>query len=162
MTTLNSMNTVERRTDEIGLGQRVGELFVVAGTLLLIGFYNQHLTQNTGFFTEKFGTLEAFLLFGPPSFSLVDAIIQIVTGHRRMARPFEALSGVLMTLGALWFLIQFPFEFAHLPDVLPEGLRFLLAWITNDIARIPLVIQLIAGPITALVAMWKFFTGSPR
>ncbi|MCA9905794.1 MAG: hypothetical protein KC547_18185 [Anaerolineae bacterium] len=157
MTTVKPMPSVERYEEELNIGQRVGEMFAVAGLLLLASFFILHQTRATGFFTDKFGTPEMFLFYAPLLFSLLDALVQVVTGDRHLARPFQALSGLLMGLAALWFLINFPFEFAHLPDVLPEGLRFLLAWITNDLAKIPLVIQLIVGPITALVALWRFF-----
>ncbi|MCL4248873.1 MAG: hypothetical protein KJ065_12070 [Anaerolineae bacterium] len=159
MTTTKPLPTVEHYDEELNIGRRVGEMFVIVGLLALAGFFVLHQTRETGFFTDKFGAPEMFLLYAPLLFSLLDAGVQIVTGDRHLARPFEAISGLLMGLAALWFLINFPFEFAHLPDVLPEGLRFLLAWITNDLAKIPLVIQLIVGPITALVALWRFFVG---
>ena len=37
----------------------------------------------------------------------------------------------------------FPFEFAYFADVLPESLRFLVQWISNDIARVLMVLGII-------------------
>jgi hypothetical protein len=41
---------------------------------------------------------------------------------------------------------------------LPEAVRFIFAWITNDIGKIPLVLQVIVGPISALVTIWQYVT----
>jgi hypothetical protein len=37
----------------------------------------------------------------------------------------------------------FPFEFAHFADVSPDSLRFLVGWISNDIARVLMVLAII-------------------
>ncbi|MDH5391409.1 MAG: hypothetical protein OEX10_09690, partial [Candidatus Bathyarchaeota archaeon] len=44
----------------------------------------------------------------------------------------------------------FPFDFAYFADVLPSFLRFLLQWISNDIARVLMVLGIIAAPVMAI------------
>ena len=50
----------------------------------------------------------------------------------------------------------FPFNFAHLADTLPEGLRIALSWFTNDIGKIVLILQAILSPISALSTGWQY------
>ncbi|MCZ7542847.1 MAG: hypothetical protein M5R40_04600 [Anaerolineae bacterium] len=153
------MRTGEPRADVLNSRQRVGALLIAAGMLLLAGFFVAHQATNTGFFTARFGAMEAILLYGPILLSIIDFVVQAVTGRRNPARPFEVASGLLLGLAALWFLIVFPFDFSHLADALPEGVRFLLAWVTDDIGKIPLVIQLFAGPINAFQAIRAYRAG---
>lgn len=150
------MNTVEQYSDIVTMPQRWGEILIAVGLLLLTGFFVVHQSTNTGFFTEKFGPLEMVFLYLPLMLAILDAGIQVLSGHHHPARPFEAASGLLLGVAALWFLIVFPFDFTHLADALPQGLRFLLAWVTNDIGKIPLIIQVIAGPLGAFTALRAF------
>jgi hypothetical protein len=146
-------------TDVVTSGQRIGAILIAIGMLLLGGFFVLHQTTQTGLLSDNFGTLEMLLLYVPILLTVLDFGVQIVTGRHHPARPFEAASALLMGLAAIWFLIRFPFDFTHLGDVLPEGLRFLLGWVTNDLAKIPLVIQVIAGPLGAFQAIRAFLAG---
>ena len=149
--------TLEHSPDALTSIQRGGEALIAIGLLLLTGFFVLHQVQATGFFTAKFGTLEALLLYAPLVLAIVDAGLQALSGRAQPARPFAAASGLLLGVAAVWFLlVAFPFDFFHLGDVLPEGLRGLLAWVTNDLGKIPLVIQVIAGPLTAIRAIMAF------
>lgn len=49
-------------------------------------------------------------------------------------------------------MIVFPFDFTHFADVLPAFLRFLGQWISNDIARILMVLYAIAMGVAAVYA----------
>lgn len=144
--------------DRLSLSLRVIEVFFAFCLLLLFGFFINHQTQPTGFFTEKFGTLEMFWLYAPLLFGLSAPLIRAWTGHRNPARPFEAATSLFLAVAALWLLAVFPFNFAHLADALPEGLRFLLAWINDGIGQFFLLLQIIVGVPTALVAIWRYFS----
>ncbi|MEZ4669592.1 MAG: hypothetical protein R3E39_16935 [Anaerolineae bacterium] len=148
----DSFTTVERLLDMI---------FVVA-MVALAAFLVYHQRANTGFFTAKFGGLEMLCLYGPIVLGILALLVRGVTGNRQTARPWEAIRSLLLGLGSLWLLIVFPFSFAHLADTLPESLRFLLSWVTDDIGKIPLLLQIILGPVAALTAMWKYFTVRSR
>lgn len=144
--------------ETLSSAQRVAEVIFVVMLLLLFGFFLDHQTANTGFFTEKFGTLEMICLYGPLLFGVSAPAIRAWTGQRNPARPFEAATSLLLALGSLWLLIVFPLNYGHLADVLPAALRFVLAWVTDDIARIVLLLQVVIGPITALLAMWRYLS----
>jgi len=55
-----------------------------------------------------------------------------------------------MAFSFVWLLVVFPFDFSHFADVLPESLRFLLQWITNDIGWALLLIGAILMAVAAV------------
>jgi hypothetical protein len=64
---------------------------------------------------------------------------------------FDAFGGIIfVTIGGIWLFIVFPFEFAYFADVLPEFLRFLVQWISNEIARIVIVLWTIVNGTAAV------------
>ncbi|MBN1966499.1 MAG: hypothetical protein JW910_17745 [Anaerolineae bacterium] len=145
------MNTDTARTNAevIHPAERAAHLLVAIGLLILASYFLRHQTTETGFFTAGFGGLEMFCLYGPLLFAMLPPLIRVLAGRRNPARPVEIVSYVFTGLGGLWLLMRFPFEFGHFADVLPAGLQFLLAWMTNDIAKIPLVLMVITAPFTA-------------
>lgn len=150
------MNTKQTDKEVLSTLARWSEFLIVAAMLALLGFLTYHQSVNSGFFTDKFGTFEMFCLYGPLLLSLAAPIVRAVTGRRNPARPYEAATNLFLGLGSLWLLNVFPFDFTHLADTLPAGLQFVLAWVTNDIGRIPLILQVIIGPISAIVNVWKY------
>lgn len=155
-----SMNTVAGKKDKdvLTIGQRFGECISIVIMLYIFSFFAYHQAARTGFFTSKFGPMEMFFLYGPILLSLAAPITRAVLGHRNPARPFEIATNLFLAVGAYWLLVVFPFDFAHLADALPEGVRFLLAWVNNDIGKILFIIQLIVCPIVAIVATWQYFS----
>jgi hypothetical protein len=155
-----SMSTVMKETEKELLtpAQRWLEASTVVAMLLLLAFLVYHQQANTGFFTARFGAAEMFCLYGPILLALIAPAIRAVTGRRNPARPFDAATSLSLALGSLWLLIVFPFDFSHLADALPGALRFVLAWVTNAIGRIPLILQVIIGPISAISTTWKYFS----
>jgi hypothetical protein len=151
-------NTVARKTDNEILtpSQRRLELLFDAAMLVLLGFFAYHQLTRTGFFTAQFGALEMVCLYGPILVALAAPIDRVLTGWRNPARPFDVATYLCLAVGSLWLLIVFPFNFAHLTDVLPGAIRFVLAWITNDVGKLALLLQVILGPISALLTTWKY------
>jgi hypothetical protein len=39
--------------------------------------------------------------------------------------------------------VVFPFDFAYSADALPDSLRFLVQWISNDVARVLMVLSFV-------------------
>jgi hypothetical protein len=156
----NAMKTVGEKTDKevLTAGQRWGELISIVAMLLLFGFFAYHQVANTGFFTAKFGALEMFCLYGPILVSLAAPVVRAVSGRRNPARPFDVATYVFLAMAALWFLMVFPFNFSHLADALPGALHFVLAWITNEIGKVVLILQVIIGPISAILTTRKYLS----
>jgi hypothetical protein len=107
--------------------------------------------------TRKFRAIEMFALYAPLMLGFAAPAVRSLMGRRNSARPYEAVTSLLLALGSLWLLTRFPFDYTHLSDVLPAGLRFILAWVTDDIARIVLLLQVIVGPISAAITLVKYF-----
>jgi hypothetical protein len=126
--------------------------------LLLFGFLAYHQIANTGFFTAKFGMLEMVCLYGPILLGITAPAVRAWTGYRNPARPFEAAASLFLAVGSLWLVIVFPLNYAHLADALPSTIRFVLAWVTDDIGKAVLVLQVIIGPISALLTIWKYLS----
>jgi hypothetical protein len=154
------MNTVgeQTRKEVLTTAQRGGEIISVAVMLLVFGFFADHQVAQTGFFTARFGAMEMVCLYGPILLSLAAPIVRTVTGRRNPARPFEVVTNLFMAMAALWLLLVFPFNFAHLADALPATLRFVLAWVTNDMGKVVLILQIIVGTIWALVTTVKYLS----
>ena len=154
------MSTFEEQNDKdiLSVPARVGEVISILCLMALFGFFLYHQTANTGFFTDKFGTLEMICLYVPLIVGIAAPAIRAWTGNRNPARPFEAAASLLLALGSLWLLIVFPLNYTHLADALPTALHFILAWVTDGVAKFVLLLQIIIGPLSALLTMWKYFT----
>ncbi len=137
----------QAKKDSLPLSERAGEVVGLIVILLVTLFWVVHQTSSTGFFTSGFGPTEAFLFYLSLLFGLVPAAGRIVVGRRNVVRPLALLNMVLIIVAIAWLLWVFPFDFSHLADVLPESLRFLLQWISDDVARVVMTIAIIATPI---------------
>ncbi len=107
---------------------------ILAG--VLIGSYLiAHQVQSTGLFTASFGPLETLLLYGTLLFWIATCAL-IVVGQKDRSRDLDLGGLFFAAFAAAWLLGAFPFDFAHLGDLLPGSLRFLAQWISNDVARV--------------------------
>ena len=136
----------------------IGPIATVIAMLVLLGFFASHQQSNTGFFTDKFGSMEMLALYIPILLSFAPPIARVISGRQNPARPFEAVTNLSLALGSLWLAIVFPFNFAHLNDVMPSAIRFIFAWITNDIGRFVLILQVIISVIIAPLTIFAFFS----
>jgi hypothetical protein len=117
-------------------GDRFTGIVIVLVSFLLIGIFAAHQTSSTGFFTSKFDTLEMVMLYGSLVAWIITGSLDGIFGQRLLSRLFDVFGGIIfITIGLAWLLVIFPFEFPYFADVLPVFLRFLVQWITNDIAR---------------------------
>ena len=112
---------------------------------LIVSYFVAHQLSLTGFFTAKFGAFEILLLY----VSLVEWIVVAALeafGRKNLARNIDAFGGIIfVTIGGIWLFAVFPFEFAYFADVLPDSLRFLVQWFSNDIARVVIVLWTIVN-----------------
>lgn len=127
-------------------GQGVGVFFI----LLILGFFIAHQVYSTGFFTSMFGPVEALLFYAPPILGIVTSITRMAVGRRNAIRPLDMLNLGLIFVAVVWLFVVFPFDFSHLADTLPSFLRFLLLWISNDIAKLVMVLAIV-GALFAMV-----------
>lgn len=110
---------------------------------VLIGSYCiAHQTRSTGFFTATFGTFEMILLYGTLLYWIVTSAL-IIVGQKNLSRDLDLGGLFFAAIAVAWLLVVFPFEFAYFADVLPDSLRFVVQWISNDIARVLMVLSFI-------------------
>jgi hypothetical protein len=119
--------------------------------LTLVVFYLcAHQVSSTGFFTATFSTSEMLLLYG----SLIEwigvAVLEAL-GRKNLSRDIDAFGRIIfVTISGIWLFVVFPFEFTYFADVLPDFLRFLVQWISNDIARGIIVLWTIVNGVAAV------------
>ena len=131
----------------------VGIGFFFAGSVLIILYLAAHQIWSTGFFTAAFGTTETIMLYGSWIAWIITSGLEGLLGQRLLSRLFDAFGGIIfIAVATAWLLVVFPFDFTHFADVLPESLRFLVQWISNDIARILMVVYSVAMGIAAVYA----------
>lgn len=130
--------------------ERLGGIVAIATITLATLFFIAHQMWSTGFFTSKFGLTETLLFYSSLLYGLVPNTIKCLIGRRNLVRLFEAFGAIIAAITLVWLYVIFPFNFSHLADVLPTFTRFLLQWISDDIARFFMIIGTIATPITAI------------
>ena len=137
----------------IPISERIVGVGIVVFCALMVSFFVAHQMRPTGFFTEEFGALEKIMFYGSLAFWITTASLEGILGQRLLSRLFDTLGGLIFAaIATVWILAVFPFEFAHVADVLPDSLRFSVKWISNDIARAILVLAIIVYLIAAVYA----------
>jgi hypothetical protein len=131
--------------------ERVFGVFIVLVGILVMLYFIVHQIESTGFFTSKFGALETIMLYGNLIAWTITGTLEGILAKRLLSRLFDVFGGIIfITLSTAWLLVVFPFDFVYFADVLPEFLRFLVQWISNDIARGVLIIGVILMIVAAV------------
>jgi hypothetical protein len=129
--------------DEIESDDRSSSVTIIVFCGVLGLYFLAHQLSSTGFYTEKFGTMETIMLYGPLVFWITTSTL-ILVGRKNPSRDLDSFGGLFFATFAIsWNLVVFPFDFSKFADVLPGFLRFLLGWISNDAARVIFVIDII-------------------
>ena len=142
---------VKAKKDTMPSSERIGSIVGFVIVFLVVLYFVAHQTGFTGFFSSKFNTLEMLLFYGSLLFGIFCTVLGPVrVRHKNLIRLGDVFFNITVTVALIWLFVMFPFDFAHLADVLPSFLRFLLQWISNDIARVLMVLGSIAAPIMAI------------
>lgn len=131
--------------------ERVVGVAIVAVSILMMLYFIAHQVEATGFFTTAFGAVEMIMLYGNLTAWLITGFLEGVLGQRLLSRLFDAFGGIIfIAVSFAWLAVVFPFDFAYFADVLPDFLRFLVQWISNDIARGLMVVGVIVFVVVAV------------
>jgi hypothetical protein len=148
-----SKTAKEELSNEIASDDKAASiiLIIVNG---LIGFYLiTHQTVSTGFFTPKFGTFDMITLYGVPVYWITTSVL-ILISQKHPSRDLDSYGGLFFATFAIgWLTVVFPFDFTHFADVLPDSLRFLVQWISNDVAVALLIILFIIHLILGVYSL---------
>jgi hypothetical protein len=142
--------------------RRWAGLYTVVLMLLLLIFFAYHQWKKTGFFTDKFGTVEMVALYAPIVISMGAPIQRAIQGRSNPARPLEAASDLSLAISSIWLWNHFPFNFAHLADPFPSAMHFAFAWITDNVGRFILLLQIVIGFISALSTIVSYLRSSGK
>jgi hypothetical protein len=151
------MDTVAEREvarDRLKLGDYIGESIIIVLTALVALFFVDNQMQETGFFTSDFGAVEMALFYGSLLYGMVPPVLRMIGGRRNAVRPFEVLGNVIFIVAAVYLLYVFPFDMSHLTDLFPSSLKFILDWMTDDIAKL---LFAFAAIVSMLAAVWTAF-----
>ena len=144
---------VEKELKDLAIKARSASRVAIVGVVvftLIVLYLFAHQLWSTGFFTATFGTLEMLLLYGSLIEWIVVAALEVF-GRKNLSRDIDAFGGIIfVTIGGAWLFVVFPFEFTHFADVLPDFLRFLVQWISNDIARVLMMLWIIVNLVAAI------------
>jgi hypothetical protein len=151
MTGIEHLSWIEKEAqrDYIKPSQKGGEMATLIGIILVTFFFYAHQAGSTGFFTPSFGALVQFLFYSSIVTGMLGPITRMATGRRNAARPPELVASIFWIVASIWLLIVFPFNFAHFADVIPDSLGFLVSWVTNEIARILIILGTLGGVVFA-------------
>lgn len=144
----------EATRDKLKAGDVIGEGVAIAVMTAFLLFLVANQTEQTGFFTSAFGPVEMLAFYGSILYGYLPPILRILLRRRNKVRPFEVIGSGILIIATSYLLAIFPFEFAHLPALLPQWLHFIIDWVTNDVARVLLVLAIV---VSALVSVWTFF-----
>jgi type IV secretory pathway VirB2 component (pilin) len=81
---------------------------------------------------------------------MITTAIRALFGRKNLARLFDVFGACFFTVTLTWLYIVFPFSFTHFADVLTDFLKFLLQWISNDIARTLMIIGIVTAPVMVI------------
>lgn len=140
----------EAKKDAMTFSERIGNVASIVCIIIVTSYLVAHQMDSTGFFTSEFTISAMFLLYIPLAYGLFENSVRFFTTSKNTGRIFNVIgAGIFIIVFALLLLI-FPFDFTYFADILPSPLRFLLQWISNDIAVIIMVLGLIVAPIMAI------------
>lgn len=123
----------------------------IIATFLIGGFYIAHQAWSTGFFTADFTILLATAFYASVFYVIVNSAAKVLIARKDVVILIELIGAVLFMGVAAWVYFVFPFNFAHLADVVPVQAQFALTWITNDIGRIIVDIALFGSIIAVII-----------
>lgn len=143
--------------EKLQLGDRIFGIAIVVFSLLAILYFIAHQLLETGFFTSKFNIIELFFFYGFWVMWIITATLESILNQRLLSRLFDVFGGIIFaSIASIWLLIIFPFDFGYLANVLPEPIRFLVQWISNDVARVIIVILFILLLVAAIYSPFAY------
>ena len=113
--------------------------------------------QGSPFYTSKFSRMDAAVMVSFWLVWIITAGLEGVLGLRWWSRLFDSFGAILVAaLAGLWLFIRFPFDFSYFPQLLPVNMHWLLAWITNGVARVIIMISFLFHLFAAVYSPFAY------
>jgi hypothetical protein len=143
----------EELSDEIATNDKIASVFLILVNGSFGLYFIAHQTVSTGFLTPMFGAFEMIMLYGIIIYWITTSIL-ILIGQKHPSRDLDTYGGLFFaTFAIAWLILIFPFEFAYFANVLPDFFRFLVQWISNEIALVLLILLVITHLILAVYSL---------
>ena len=143
----------EELSDEIAYSDKIASIFLILVNSLFGLFFIAHQTASSGFFTPKFNIFEMVMLYGIIIYWITTSVL-ILIGQKHPSRDLDTYGGLFFaTFAIVWLIVIFPFEFTYFANLLPDFLRFLVQWISNEIALVLLILLSIPHLILAIYSL---------
>ncbi len=138
---------------EIETDDKIASILLIVVNSLFALYLIANQTASTGFFTTKFSTFEMVLLYGIPIYWITTSVL-ILINQKHPSRDLDSYGGLFFATFAIgWLIAVFPFELAYSASVLPDFLRFLLQWISNEGAVVLLILLFVAHLILGVYSL---------
>jgi hypothetical protein len=148
-----SKTAKEELSDEIESDDIAASVLLIVVNGLFGLYLIVHQAVSTGFFTPKFGMFEMILLYGIFVYWITTSVL-ILIGQKHPSRDLDSYGGLFFaTFAIVWLIVIFPFDFTYFADVLPDFIRFLVQWISNEIALVLLILLFIIHLILAVYSL---------
>ncbi len=141
----------------IPLNERISSIIFFA--LFSVGFYYMVALkkQSSPFFTHKFNRMDTVALYSFWLVWIITAGLEGILGLRWWSRLFDSFGAILVAaLACLWLFLRFPFDFRFFPQLLPANWQWLLAWVSNLVGRILLVLSFIFHLVAAVYSPFAY------
>lgn len=145
----------EAARDKLKAADMIGDAFAIVAIIAMALYFVSSQLSNTGFFTDGFGSLEAFFFYGVAVLGIIPPALRLILRRRNVVRPAEIGNSIFGIIAIIYLLSAFPFDFAHLASPLPSVIQNALSWLTNDVARLLMVLGVV---LTAFVTAWMVVT----
>ena len=140
----------EVKADRITGGSLVGEIVAFFVLSSVLAFFVVHELNDTGFYTDAFGALEKFLLFGAGGFAVALVVLRIIVRRKNVIRPLDIASLLFFVVAHAVLLSIFPFDFSYVGDALPSYLSWSVDWMSDTIGKALLALGVFGGTIGAV------------
>ena len=138
----------EAAKDRLKTTALIGDVIAIAAIALLTAYFINSYASNGGFFTDKFGGVEAFFFFGAAIAGLFPPALRLVLRRRNAVRPLEVVNSIFSIASIIYLLSVFPFDFTRL---VPSSLQSVFLWLTDDVARMLMTIGVL---LTVFITAW--------
>lgn len=148
-----SKTAKEELGNEIKADDKIASILLIVVNGLFGLYLIAHQMGSTGFFAPKFSAFEMVMLYGIMIYWITTSVL-ILIGQKHPSRDLDSYGGLFFATFAIgWLIVIFPFSFTHFSDVLPDFLRFLVQWISNEIGLVLLILLFVIHLIFAVYSL---------
>jgi hypothetical protein len=158
-----SKTAKEELSNEIAVDDKVASIILIIVNGLLGYFLIIHQTAATGFFVPNLGLYDMIMIYGIPIYWITTSAL-ILVGQKHPSRDLDSYGGLFFATFAFgWLLVVFPFDTTYFTAALPEALRFLVQWVTTEIALALLFVFFVVHLVLAIYSLiLRFYVREAR